>query len=60
MSSRTPSVNPAREKEIARLERLLAEFDSIPPHRREDEHADVRAEAVRTMLAELRGKQTGV
>ena len=60
MTSRPPSIDPSRDKEVARLERLLAEFDAIPPHRREDELADVRAESVRAMLADLRGKRSGV
>lgn len=42
-----------RDKEIARLRKLLAELQSIPAHRREDECADVRDATVRTMLREL-------
>lgn len=56
MSSRPPSIKTARDKQIARLKRLLAEFEAIPAQRREDELADSRAETVRALLAELEGK----
>lgn len=50
---RVPSINTARDKEIARLRRLLAHFEAIPPHQRENEFADVRAQSVRVMLKDL-------
>lgn len=55
MSWRVPSIDPARDREVARLLRLLAEFDAIPSHRREDELADIRADCVKAMLADLKG-----
>ena len=60
MNSWPPSINPEREKEAARLERLLAELEAIPLDRREYELADVRAETVRAMLVDLKGKRTSV
>jgi hypothetical protein len=51
--ARPPTIDPARDKEVARLERVLKELEAIPPHRREDELADVRAETVRAMLGDL-------
>lgn len=53
MIVRPPTINPARDKQVARLQRVLKELDAIPPHRREDELADVRAETVRAMLGDL-------
>lgn len=60
MSWRPPSIKTAHEREIARLKRLLAEFEAIPPHRRQDELADIRVESVKAMLADLEGKQRRV
>ena len=60
MSFRPPSIDPARDKQIAWLEHLLAEFEAIPAHRREDELADIRAEAVKAMLADLEGTKARV
>jgi hypothetical protein len=51
--SRPPSINTERDREIARLRRLLAEFESIPIQRRESELADTRAETVRALLRDL-------
>jgi hypothetical protein len=34
---RPPSIDPPRDREIARLRRLLAELETIPEHRRVDE-----------------------
>ena len=51
--SRAPAINPKRDREVARLTRLLAELDSIPAWRRDAEHADERAETVRAMLKDL-------
>jgi hypothetical protein len=42
------------------LERLLAELEAIPVDRREYELADVRAETVKAMLADLRRKRSRV
>ena len=60
MSWRPPSIHTARDEEVARLERLLAEFEAIPAHRRECELADVRAESVRLLLADLRERKPRV
>ena len=60
MSARPSSINTARDREITRLKRLLAQFEAIPCHRRDDELADARAASVREMLAELEGKPTRV
>lgn len=56
--SRVPSIDTKRDREIARLQRLLAEFEAIPAHRREDELADVRAETVRALLRDLSRSST--
>ena len=48
--NRPPSINPQRDKEVARLKRLLAELDAIPPQRRDAEHADERTETVHALL----------
>ena len=60
MSWRPPSIDTAHDKEVARLERLLAEFEAIPAHRREDELADVRAQSVRALLADLKERKPRV
>ena len=52
--SRVPSIDTKRDREIARLQRLLVELEAIAPHRRDDEHADERAETVRTILRDLK------
>jgi hypothetical protein len=50
---RPPSIDPKREKELSGLKRILAGLEAIPDHHREDELADLRAEMVRKMIAEL-------
>jgi hypothetical protein len=50
---RVPSINPKRNKEIARLRKLLAEVERIPAHRREDECADEREATIMSMLLEM-------
>lgn len=50
---RVPSTNPKRDKEIARLRKLLAELERIPAKRREDECADEREITIRAMLRDL-------
>lgn len=52
MSSRPPSINPPRNREIVRLRRLLADLDDILKHRRVEELADERSETVRALMAE--------
>jgi hypothetical protein len=54
--ARVPSIDPERDKETARLRRLLAEVESIPAHRREDECADEREATIRAMLKDLGGE----
>lgn len=51
--ARVPSINPTRDKEIARLRKLLAELERIPAKRREDECADEREITIRAMLRDL-------
>ena len=51
---RVPSFDPARDREIARLERKLAALERIPADRRDDEHADERAQTIRAILRELK------
>lgn len=58
MTSRPPAIDPAKDRERKRLERLLAELESIAPHRRERELADVRAEGVRLLLQDLEADRT--
>ncbi|MDP2779615.1 hypothetical protein [Devosia sp.] len=48
-----PSINPEREKLIAKLRRDLAGLERIPARVREAEHADERAETVRALLRDL-------
>ena len=60
MSARPPSINTARDREIAGLKRLLAQFEAIPNHRGDGEPADVRAASVRAMHAELERNQNRV
>lgn len=50
---RVPSINPEREKLIAKLRRDLAGLERIPARVREAEHADERAETVRALLRDL-------
>lgn len=59
MNSRPPTIDPPRDREIVRLQRLLAELEAIPEHRRAEELADQRAETVRALIAEL-GNLTGM
>ena len=56
---RVPSIDPPRDKLIARLERKLRAFERIPEHRREAELADERAEGARVLLRELRASGGG-
>ena len=42
-----------RQDQIRRLEKKLAYFQSIPPHRREAECADEGVQTCRALLAEL-------
>ena len=51
--TRVPGINPKVEKEVARLRWLLADLERIPPDRRKDEHADIRAQDIRAMLSDL-------
>lgn len=51
--ARVPSIDPKQAEEIARLRKLLAEVESIPVHRREDECADERAATIKAMLRDL-------
>lgn len=51
--ARVPSIDPKRDKEIARLRNLLAEVEAIPPHRREDECADEREQTIMAMMKDL-------
>jgi hypothetical protein len=51
--ARVPSIDPERDKEIARLRKLLDEVEHIPAHRREDECADEREATIMSMLIEL-------
>jgi hypothetical protein len=54
---RTPSINPKRDREIARLRKLLADLQRLPEHRREAEGADEREEIIRAMLRDLEPKR---
>lgn len=60
MSSRPPSINPPRSREIVRLQRLLTDLDDIPNYRRVDELADERSETVRTLIAEQQAGLAGL
>lgn len=51
--ARVPSINPKRDKEIARLRKLLAEAQSIPDDQREEEGADEREATIRAILRDL-------
>ncbi len=51
--ARVPSINPKRDKEIARLRKLLAEVERIPAELREEEGADQREATIRAMLRDL-------
>lgn len=51
--ARVPSITPKRDKEIARLRKLLAGLERIPAHRRQDECADERETTIRAMLRDL-------
>lgn len=53
---RVPNTGPAERERLAQIKRytsLLREMERVPPHRREDECADVRADMCRRMLGEL-------
>ena len=50
---RVPSRNPKRDREIARLRKLLASVERIPDHLREAECADARERDIKAMLADL-------
>lgn len=50
---RPPTIDPDKDRERSRLKQLLAGLEAIPPHRRQDEHADERAETVRALLKDL-------
>lgn len=50
---RVPSIDPKREKELARLRSILADLERTPAHRREDELADEREQDIKVMIAEL-------
>ena len=50
---RVPPVDPKRDKEIARLRKLLADLERTPTHRREFELADEREISIKAMLREL-------
>lgn len=52
---RVPSRNPKRDREIARLRKLLASIERIPAHLREAECADARERDARAMLIDLEG-----
>lgn len=51
--ARVPSIDPKRDKEIARLRKLLEEVERIPAHQRVEECADERAGTIRALLADL-------
>ncbi|KKB09427.1 hypothetical protein VE26_05700 [Devosia chinhatensis] len=51
---RVPNTDPKRDKEIARLGRLLRELQRIPQHLREAECADERERSILAMIADLR------
>lgn len=51
-----PSSGPKvreRQKRIEYLRKILAEIERIPPHRREDECADVKEASIRKAVEEL-------
>lgn len=53
---RVPNTGSAERERLAQIKRytsLLREMERVPPHRREDEVADVRADVCRRMLGEL-------
>jgi hypothetical protein len=54
---RSPSIDPGKDRGRTRLERLLADLEAIPAHRREAELAEVRAEGVRVLLADFNKRQ---
>jgi hypothetical protein len=51
--ARVPSIDPKRNKEIARLRKLLDEVERIPAELREEEGADQREATIRAMLRDL-------
>lgn len=51
--ARVPSIDPKRDKETARLRKLLADVERIPAHHREDESADERAATIKAMLRDM-------
>lgn len=53
---RVPSVNPDRDRRIAKLEALLAKLEAVPEHRRGPEFIPERTEQVKELLAELMRK----
>jgi hypothetical protein len=54
---RVPCIDPRRDREIARLKRLLAALERIPAHRREDECADEREADVKALIAYFENKR---
>jgi len=55
---RVPSRNPKREREIARLRKLLASIERIPAHLREAECADARERDALAILIDLEGSDS--
>lgn len=53
---RVPSVNPDRDRRIAKLEALLAKLEAVAEHCRGPEFIPERTEQVKELLAELMRK----
>ncbi len=53
---RVPSINPDRDRRIAKLEALLGKLEAVPEHRRGPEFIPEKIEQVKELLAELRRK----